>query len=72
MVPSGAWSTPPYPQKLFVTGFNTVAPASSALPTRLSTVLGCDTTTDKVNARNPVVGVAAARTVTWSPTPNAA
>jgi hypothetical protein len=40
IVPSGACTTAPYPQKLFFAGFSVVAPASRAVPMRLSTVLG--------------------------------
>ena len=41
-----------------------VAPPSRAVPMRLSTVLGWDTTSDIVNPRKPVVGASAARTRT--------
>ena len=37
-----------------------------------STVDGCDTTSDSVNPRKPVVGACDARTRTWLPRPNAA
>ena len=72
IAPSGARTVPPYPQKLFATGFTGVAPPSRAVPTRLSTVLGWDTTSDIVNPRKPVVDASEARTPSRAPRPNAA
>jgi hypothetical protein len=55
-----------------VAGFSVVAPASRAVSTRLSTVLGWDTISDRVYPRKPVVGGSAARTLTWPSRPKAA
>src|SRR5262245_27738101 len=67
MVPSGAWTTPAYPQKLLLTGFSAVAPASRAERTKASTVLGWETTSETVNPRKPLVGSCDSRTPTTSP-----
>jgi hypothetical protein len=61
IVPSGALTTPPKPQMLFLAGFSGVAPASSAASMSASTVAGWDTTSDKVNPRKPVVDASEAR-----------
>ena len=60
IVPSGACTTPPYPQNPFLAGFSVVAPPSRAVPMRVSTVLGWETTSDSVNPRKPVVGTSEA------------
>ncbi|WP_201294659.1 hypothetical protein [Nocardiopsis sp. FR4] len=72
IVPSGARTTPPWPQKDFVAGFNSVAPASTAESMRLLTVEGWDTMSDSVNPRKPVVGSCEARSPTRVSGPKAA
>jgi hypothetical protein len=52
-------------------GFSVVAPASSAVPIRLSTVLGWDTTSDSENPRKPVVCASDARSRTRESKPKA-
>ena len=71
MEPSGAWTTPPYPQRDFLTGFKAVAPAASAAPTKASTMLGRETTSERVYPRNPVVGSFDSCSWIRSPTPRA-
>src|SRR5262249_56767861 len=72
IAPPGSWTTPPYPQNPFAAGLIIVAPPASAVPMRLSTVLGWDTTTASMDPRKPVVGACEARRRTLSPSPNAA
>ena len=71
IAPSGAWTTPPKPHMDFSAGFSTVAPAATAESNRARTSAGCDTMSDTVNPRNPVVGASVARRRTTSPSPNA-
>ena len=56
MVPSGAWTTPPTPQKDLAAGLSAVAPAASAASVSAWTVLGCETTSEIVKPRKPLVG----------------
>ena len=56
----------------FLDGFSGVAPASSAEPISSSTVAGWETTSDRVNARKPLVGASEARKSRRVPRSNAA
>ena len=72
IVPSGACTTPPKPHNDFAAGFRGVAPAWRAESIRALAVAGCETVSDSVNPRKPVVGASEARSRNSGPRPNAA
>ena len=71
IVPSGACTTPPKPHNDFAAGFSGVAPARRAASIRALTVAGCDTVSESVNPRKPVVGASEARSRSSGPKPKA-
>ena len=71
IVPSGAWTTPPKPQRDFAAGFSDVAPAARAASIRALAVAGCETVSESVKPRKPVVGACEARSCNSEPSPKA-
>ena len=71
IVPSGACTTPPKPHSDFAAGFSGVAPAASAASIRALTVAGCETVSESVNPRKPVVAASRGRSRSSGPRPKA-
>ena len=71
IVPSGACTTPPKPHSDFAAGLSVVAPAASAASIRALTLPGCDTVSESVKARKPLVGASEARSCSSGPKPKA-